>query len=1574
MNLNRTSRAGAFLLVACLVLLNQITPAMAWRGSERHEQVNTGAAGQEFDLASQTASLTAGHEMFASASAANINVGGQVRTVQPGDMLTAAEFVALRQVLSQGTQSLLLDAQGAANGGTFALNTIGSRHLASLVVPEGVVAVSQGLYNNMNVAGALSARGQILGDVNRSLTLRAGSVDVGIGGSISTVTTRPIDLNIYSLSNIVNAGSITASGTLNLSAAGSIVNALPQGVSGAAPIMSGALGTNLYVGSGQVTNAGLIDSQTGNVNISAAPNVDLVINNIGGQVSALQGALSLRDASYALKQFTGVDGGRLSASTINFYGGEGLVKVLADQIDGVVNLHAGMASINSNGGTLVTGDWTVTGDPTIANSGGDVVLLGSLSFKGEDLAILSSGNVRTLTSGLLVTISTCKDCTNSGNIWIVAGYDFTPATAGQVTNTTTTYTLDGPSTGGGSVNLPNFSLKTSGAKNDAGDVTVVAHRGDTNSGLVSVHSVDASAKSGTGGTVRLIGQDCVCLAQGINTTGLTGGDVDVLGEEPMITGGPITFLNGTKGGAGEFVGSGIPAPGVNGSQVMLGGGITTYAGRFNGGEVNVSADLEINIRDGISTFGGTSVTGNGGAVILSSFQSSVTVNGPIRSRGGDTVTSGVAPFGGLVSIFGASNILVNSSIITRGGSNLGTGEGGDGGGIILSTKENGQGTTPRPVFTGSIVVRGALDSRGGNTSGSIGGDGGDITTSSGTLQVFGTSAGGGASINASAGTGNGGSGTDGGIDVSTFGTQFVPTDFNLISMSETQLAIPGGLFNVGNPNVNGTKGTIVSGADIASSANAANVLDPGFETGDVDINVTNSSFTIVEGGAPVLISVLLAPGVRRMVTPGEALALFQVSRDSSATAQQIGLNADGQVTDIAPEAPFEGSNITIPSYEIFSPFMSFNISTVGVNDVTVNIEGPATALTLPSNTPTFINGILSFTTSESTNSINFGKSPMFVGETGSILATSDSSLTLFGEGGTAAWANNGVLEAGELFINTRKALTFEMLPTGSIGSSTAGGVTIFNVGGNLLVFGGAYTNTTIGASVPNTSTITLTTSALSDGQLGDFTAGKAISLSIGGDAIFVNGAAVFGRTIDVISTGDMQFGTAVGAGLSFTTSNGDLTLTSEGMLTELAAGSTFTVNGPNSSILISAEDTITFGETTSFFAPGTKGNIGIDALGGDLNLGGGNVLSAGQDIFVVAEGVDGAFTLGSVAGTSNDFTAGRDLIMGAFDDAVVNGGGLSLGLFTAVKGSMEIVGFASLAVGDNTTLSANTDLGVGSFEGDVILGMANNYSAPGGELFVISGGALSIGEGSSFVAGSLKPTAPTTGVLKQSDIRTAGFVLVSSLGAMTIDSSALAPTTFVANGGDVAVDFADGDLTVGDNAAFTANGGNVILFTSDEASITGGMANSFLARAVGTKNRFTGGGIELGVGIVEPTIEFELANRPPVFTVTPAGLPDGATIFPGASRGLVKTTLTGGGSVTLNFLGTDSQIDVFGGVTLFEAEGATSEINIDSSTFRVDAPVSYQASDVQQNLELVVDTGDVDVADNSDSPIANAGL
>src|SRR5207249_4729689 len=104
----------------------------------------------------------------------------------------------------------------------------------------------------------------------------------------STTVHQQINLSLTALGNIINAGSITSSGTLSLRAGGSIINQLPTGAAAGmpSPVLAGITGVNLYAGSGNIVNNGVIQSALGSINLTGAATKDLIVNNIQGQILA----------------------------------------------------------------------------------------------------------------------------------------------------------------------------------------------------------------------------------------------------------------------------------------------------------------------------------------------------------------------------------------------------------------------------------------------------------------------------------------------------------------------------------------------------------------------------------------------------------------------------------------------------------------------------------------------------------------------------------------------------------------------------------------------------------------------------------------------------------------------------------------------------------------------------------------------------------------------------------------------------------------------------------------------------------------------------------------------------------------------------------------------------------------------------------------------------------------------------------------------------------------------------------------------------------------------------------------
>jgi hypothetical protein len=242
-------------------------------------------------------------------------------------MLTAAERLAAIQMLRTGHQSLIIGSMGNAVGGTFTLGSKLSQTLTSLIIPQGVSAIRNfATAGNLNLAGNLTNAGTIYA-VSTNPTITNASISaaniVNQAGAVITTVLPPtalagvsgavsrLDLSLSAVQNIINAGTISSSRTLNLNAGGSIVNAMASGVSGSTPALFAQSGINIFTGSGNITNAGLIAAASGNINIASILSSNIAINNLGGTIQALAGAINIRDSSYASQANLSINGGNL---------------------------------------------------------------------------------------------------------------------------------------------------------------------------------------------------------------------------------------------------------------------------------------------------------------------------------------------------------------------------------------------------------------------------------------------------------------------------------------------------------------------------------------------------------------------------------------------------------------------------------------------------------------------------------------------------------------------------------------------------------------------------------------------------------------------------------------------------------------------------------------------------------------------------------------------------------------------------------------------------------------------------------------------------------------------------------------------------------------------------------------------------------------------------------------------------------------------------------------------------------------------------------------------------------------
>ncbi len=443
----------------------------------------------------------------------------------------------------------------------------------------------------------------------------------GIPGFTNALASLNLTLN--AVQNIVNQGTIASSGDLTATAGSSIINSLLT-AGAQAPIMQALQDLNLSASSivnqgllasqaanlnavtAQLTNTAVMNASAGSVNIENLLGSTLNIQNTLGTILALEQvkfstlapAITSGSASFT-KGLLLIEGGSVDAKIVQFDSPAGAIDSQVERIAGSVNISGGSARLAVKAGDLHIGSMNLTGDPVIANSGGDVTLPSSLVFHGQDLAVLASGNV--LGNPLNIDLSALDSGANGGDLTIVAGYNFdvdTASTQIQFDEPTPRFTITGPSDTGGSIVLRGLLVNTSAIDGDAGDVTIVAHSGTNpsvyrNGGVLYLNgpsgstatNIDARSDNGSGGDVLIIAHndnieqvgpfgglvggtsDSIILPDGfhhtsgkselelsINTSSNSSlaGSVQIYASEPQIVGGSVEFIDGRKDGSGSF--------------------------------------------------------------------------------------------------------------------------------------------------------------------------------------------------------------------------------------------------------------------------------------------------------------------------------------------------------------------------------------------------------------------------------------------------------------------------------------------------------------------------------------------------------------------------------------------------------------------------------------------------------------------------------------------------------------------------------------------------------------------------------------------------------------------------------------------------------------------------------------------------------------------------------------------------------------------------------------------------------------------------------------------------------------
>ena len=585
------------------------------------------------DLSSNIASNSILH--LGDSATIQINVGGTLLSVNSHTLLTPAEQLAAYQMMYTGQQSVILDTQGSASGGTVTLTSHLTQNLGNLVIPTGVTVIDLTKSGTLNLSGTLTDSGTLdISSTNSSVnhvTVDATNINVQSQGLLTNTLTatnalaggaaQNQGLVLNAQNNIANSGTISSAGMLSLNAGGTISNttAAPTASNALAnnqPLIQGAENVNLSTGSGVINNSGLIQSNSGNINITSQPAQSISVNSSNGIFQATNGSINVRDALYTGAANTNLNGGSYLSQALNLNSGTGNANTAVNSISGLLHINAEAANTQVSSGTLQLGAVTVNGDPTFYNTGGNITIGGNITSAG-DLSIVASGDI--LSNGNYSI--TASNGAAGAQINLIAGANITAAPGnspivgpfpGTGNPAGAPITVTGPSASGGSVTFSghDMAISTVGAagNNSGSDVKIVAFASST---APSSGTVDLSAGTtvNTGGTGSGNNGNIQILAGAASGTAITTGNLNTVGGTG--TGGNINLQTAQP----------------NTGSVPIGTNGTVATGAFDpSGATNAAS---INVNGGLNS---------SGSVTMSS-ANTVTVNGSVSSQGNITIAS-----------------------------------------------------------------------------------------------------------------------------------------------------------------------------------------------------------------------------------------------------------------------------------------------------------------------------------------------------------------------------------------------------------------------------------------------------------------------------------------------------------------------------------------------------------------------------------------------------------------------------------------------------------------------------------------------------------------------------------------------------------------------------------------------------------------------------------------------------------------------------------------------------------------------------------------------------------------------
>jgi hypothetical protein len=1392
-------------------------------------------------------------------------IGGTALTIHPGQLVTPSQYVALTQVVGQGTQSIVLTDSGVSQSGNLTLLANQTGALSSLVLPTNVTLSGVGfsVSNPFVVSGSTSILGSFFALQNNSSTssiLNFGNLTVTglLSGDSSSVPALSLGspafssglfsssgLTINTAGFLNNSGMISSPGFLTINSAGSFTNS--------GTVLASAGNLNLNSLSGNFVNSGMLTAPLGSVNVNTAAatlasNIDF--NNLAGRVIARDN-INFRAAENLSSANVTVSGGDFHSSRLDVNAGLGTAEIHINQLTGVLNTYGEAAHVSANTDTLSLGEQCLVGDPTYFNNG-NIAISGNITV-GEKLAIIASGNITNSGAGGY-TITARNGSGVGQDITMIAGAAFTTAAAGGGVATVAgappsgaiplvgTVNVTGGTATGGNITLTTGAgvslIDASGSSGAGGNVTLIAFANTAGSGngtiLLPTTSNINTAGSGSGFTNGNItvaaGRSAGAAAVGIQLGSLSAsgpatsaGNITVALAQPTVSAGGVTYdSSGNISNGGSFA---FPlASGTTDQRIQIGGGVAQSI--RSGGNVSISAGGAITLNLGaVNTQGGsfTATSNNFGESINLNAGSFATSGGNVLLSAGDTLT--------------LSNGNLNTSSTV-----------GNGGNISLLSDQDGDGTgnitAPTFTFTTNGVASAGnffAENRSTVSSGK--------QISLGSLSMMGSS-GGNAVVH-----GNGANLVLASITASSGGSVKLVASPSAAAVPPTQSITLNGAINTGGSSLAVvSNGSISSGSAIAINTNGGSAFLAAGANGSLD-SVTPTANVVVSGRSGVGGNIDLATNaITSLNTGGGNLTMVAAAPTAGSTtngrillpAALTLLTSGGNVELVAEQTNAAGNSIQVAG--------GVNTIGSGVGNISISTATPILPVTFFSATGALSGSVVGGAlraAAANIGTINAGNTSLTSVNVGRLDATS----SINGNTGTLnVTAASGLLRVGAL--TTSGVTTFVNGAGGDITTiasvlNSAGGISFQTSGlaanGGVITVNGAISKTgsgdlslvTSGAGTASNIVLNQAVTESGAGNLviqtsganSDITINNVITSDSGGTTVLTAGSSGT-ASIDLLAGSSLTApnlsvntpALTVAAGASLVASTGDLQLSSNSVshaLTASMAGPTATIQSTGGNVSFN-----TIGVPGAIAITGGAANGIISANGGAgvINLNGGsNAVSASANqllgtvtgagsTFTINSGLVGSqLNLGAINATGNIVLTSAGNIAVA-TDITTSGGNLTLTSSNASSGQIGFATNADLLASNNVILNTPNLL---------LTGGNNTVTATAGDVTLQSntaGAALAVtlGTGAQInaatpatgdiffnptVAGSISVTG---GAGPSNGLLNAGNTVSLRGGAVAVNANQI-NGRIISNGTSTTTSIAttNGDLRVG---AYTSSG------------------------------------------------------------------------------------------------------------------------------------------------------------------------